>query len=152
MCQDLTLYVSYVVYYHLWTYVFPKSVLQFCLFCGTLCWGGQWTDETALCGQRTTQVSVPSSLGQALWCMQEANGPASIWESPVSSPISLWEHWYHRCVLPYPDLMRFQRFKLRSLHLHLYFLSELPSHSFVMWFIWSNYLCKTLSKIQSFWA
>lgn len=76
------------------------------VFCSFVCFvalcvggvGGQWTDETALCeGQRTNQVSVPSSLGQGLCCLplqgiQEANGPASIWESPVSSPISLWEH------------------------------------------------------------
>ena len=89
------------------------------------------------------QGSVPSSLGQALCClplqcMQEAKGPASIWESPVSPP-----HLSVGTLLPQvcsttPRLSAVLEIQTQELILtphNLYFLRELSSHSFVMWFI-----------------
>lgn len=128
-----------ITYEHMY---FPEVFCSFVCFVA-LCVGGvggQWTDETALCGgQRTNQVSVPSSLARVFAvCLCSAyrrlmDQPA--FGSLLCLPPSLCGSTDFRCALPHPDLVRFQRFKLRSLHLKpqaLYFLSHLPSHPFVM--------------------
>lgn len=160
----LRLYGSYVVY---WLSLMNTCISQKCSALLSVLWHfvlGVWVGHGQM-RQHCVKVrgqpqgSVPSSLGQALCClplqcMQEATGPASIWESPVSPPpnLSVVALLSQVCSTT-PKLSALLEIQTQELILTpqaLYFLRELPSHSFVMWFIWSNYLCKTLSKSQRF--